>query len=241
MDCFFGAADFVFSAYEALFKDQSVFGRSVLVDRREHIDGRPVHGISRYEHQGRATTVVAHVPVGNNATLRQASLASGNNGTWDVHASGYRGDKLTHHILYRLASEEDLGRPNDGSYHHYRVQPARILSGGKLQKRTDRFDDAGIVVDYIWKNNFRERWCCFSGSANLLGSNTAYWMERNSAEAACAVPALQDPQGNWATVDNAAMAYGWNDVPYNWQGHSGAWLEECSFSGGDLYGGCYCK
>ena len=51
-----------------------------------------------------------------NRSLALASMASGNNGTWEKHATVYAGDMETHHLLYRLASPEDIGMENDGTF-----------------------------------------------------------------------------------------------------------------------------
>lgn len=56
------------------------------------------------------------------------SLAAGNNGTWQRYITYYWDGKESHHVLYRRAHADDLGRENDGSFHHYRAQDSERVT-----------------------------------------------------------------------------------------------------------------
>ena len=232
VDCFFGAADIVFGTFVAFYNTAN--GR-----RSVDTGDLPNHGVAEFNTSMGVTYIVAHIPPVN-GKLYLASISSANNGTWTRHGSAYVGQRLTHHILYRLASPEDLGRPNDGSYHHYRVQSVKNSTSGSNTRRAED-NDSGVVVDYLWKDNDSEPyWCCFRGAAGTLGSNSANWMEENSAEAACVTPTVGDGQGDWDSLDNGVMAYGWNNAPFDFAGRSGGWLDECVGNSGSIDGGCDC-
>lgn len=90
----------------------------------------------------------SHIPtIGD--SLVKASIASNNTGEWAHHATIYNlDDNPTHHVMYRLASAADLGRENDGSFHHYRVQPS---PQNLLRPRVEDTSN-NLVTDYLWTN-----------------------------------------------------------------------------------------
>ncbi|KAL9609752.1 MAG: hypothetical protein Q9167_005508, partial [Letrouitia subvulpina] len=129
-----------------------------------------------------------------NGSLAQGSIRSDNNGTWERHATVYAGDIATHHLLYRQAQESDLNFENDGSYHHYRLQPTEdlmnLIRASKSDTLQEREEDSsqGLVTDYLWKNADQTVWQNFHDYSQNSGDTVAQWMEDNNAEATCAVP-----------------------------------------------------
>ncbi|KAH8904684.1 hypothetical protein BR93DRAFT_939754 [Coniochaeta sp. PMI_546] len=225
-DCFFVAADILMGTFVSFYKTRN--------GKRSTVDGLPDHGIATFQNgtiSGGLTHSIAHIPI-INGSLRLGLLASGNNGSWAHVASFYSGDVKTHRLMYRLASEEDLGAKNNGKYHHLRT----VGQGNSVTERAEQQEGA-LVADYLWEdNNDQTEWGYFSGGGNSLGSDIANWMENNEQEAACASPAVCLPTGapgagnshpGCSVIDGGVMAYGWNDQPFGFNGRAQGWLDEC--------------
>jgi hypothetical protein len=71
------------------------------------------------------TRIDAHIPVGNHS-LQRAAILEHKNDSWIHIATLYSGDIPTFYITHRLAHPDDLGRENNGSYHHVRASPATV-------------------------------------------------------------------------------------------------------------------
>ncbi|EJD55656.1 hypothetical protein AURDEDRAFT_148042 [Auricularia subglabra TFB-10046 SS5] len=140
LDCILHGVDAVVSAAYGVYKVRSGI-------KREAIDGRTVFATSQF---GGDREVHAHVAV-LNGSLKSASVRSANNGTWELHATFLRSGQATHHLMYRTAHADDLGFANDGSYHHYRVQPTSEYSAHLLQARVEDKSN-NLVTDYLWKD-----------------------------------------------------------------------------------------
>ncbi|KAF2098014.1 hypothetical protein NA57DRAFT_76813 [Rhizodiscina lignyota] len=215
-DCFFIAADILMGAFVGFWQTRN--------GKREM--GDAVWDLTN--HTSALTHAVAHVaPIDN--SLRKGLLATANNGTWIRAASVYSGDVHTHSLFYRLADPADLGRENDGTYHHLRATEEG------LRKREEN-DEGGLVVDYIWKdNNDETEWDYFQGGGDTLGATAAGWAETNGQEAFCNSPVVclstGSPGGGQCAgchvETSGVMAYGWNDAAFGFNGQSGGWLDEC--------------
>ena len=187
VDCAFSTLDLVFDAFVATYHavsgyvDFSVlrggieevgeeithidefFGNSI--SRRDDYptDMPLVHAISTHPTFPNLTTHTHISPI--NGSLALASAASGNNGTWARHATVLIdiGGVTTesHHLMYRLASEDDLGMENDGSIHQYRVQPTdsyialqKSMGNRTKKEKREQASTYGFVADYLWKNKY---------------------------------------------------------------------------------------
>jgi uncharacterized protein YcsI (UPF0317 family) len=107
-----------------------------------------------------ASWLVSHLPVSGDlaVTMREVSIARMNIRTWAHVATRYSADGLPLHSIYhRLISDKDLGRPNDGTYHHLMVQTANLTAPWErkttLNARADSSDSHGVVGEYLWQNN----------------------------------------------------------------------------------------
>lgn len=219
-DCVFGGVDSVFSFFLTYFAYTDV--RVIRCDLNEHARA--------YKPDG--SYLVAHIPIANGSTLHQAHTRSSNSFNWTHVATSYTTQgQPKHQIHYRLASPEDLGRPNNGNYHHVRAQPVTNTASNSSahSRRDDEDNNGGVVVDYLWTNGDQSLWDDLGGKAQAddLGSTTANYMETNDAEASCAVPGVQQFNGNYAGEDQGVVAYGWNNEPFAFNGRSGGWLDSC--------------
>lgn len=226
-DCFKSCADLVLAAFIGAYKIKSGISR----------DSQGFHSLAVYEHpQFPSLAMHAHISP-TNGSLAQSSIRSENNGTWQRHATVYAGDVATHHLLYRQALESDLSFENDGSYHHYRLQPTEemmhILKSDLSKSLSEREENnvQGLVTDYIWKNNDQTVWQEFHDYSYNSGDTVAGWMEDHNSEASCAVPIRYSvvSEGYYGKLygDQGVIAYGWNNKPYGFNGRAGTWINEC--------------
>lgn len=226
-DCIFGAVDTAF----AYFLTQFAFS-----DLRHGHDRRDLNEYGRaYDQDG--SYLVAHIAIANGSTLHQATTGSSNSFDWSHVATSHTAQgQPMQSILYRLASPADLGRPNNGAYHHIRAQP--VINGASnssaLRRRNDESNNGGVVVDYLWTNGDNSLWNDLGGKsqANALGSTIADYMENSDSEVSCAVPGIQQSNGNYAGEDQGVLAYGWNNQAFAFKGQSGAWLDGCGAAAG---------
>jgi hypothetical protein len=234
VDCLFSVVDTLFETYCSTYDFIDVFSK-------RDMDTIPldyqIHGIHQSK-TGRA--VIAHIPV--NGSLIAAANAVAINTTWTRIATVVHTDNSFRPILHRLASNEDLGRPNNGSYSHLRVGAinSTFSTNTTLAKREEQDEKDGLIGDYIYDNNNQGVWDYFSEvNPSDAGSQVANWMEENNSEVSCVVPGVQttvsDPpinQGYYGDIgaDHGVLAYGWNNKAYDWNGKSGGWLDDCAYS-----------
>ena len=66
------------------------------------------------------------------------------------------------------------------------------------------------MVDYLWTNGVKSLWNHLGGRSQTddLGSTIADYMENSDAEVSCAVPGIQQPNGNYAGENQGVLAYG---------------------------------
>lgn len=90
------------------------------------------------------------------------------------------------------------------------------------------------MVDYLWTNGDNSLWNDLGGKsqADTLGSTIAVAMDNSDSDASCAVPGIQQPNGNYAGEDQGVLAYGWNNQPFGFNGRSGGWLDDCGAAAG---------
>lgn len=228
LDCLFVAMDAVYNVWNSGF-----FANNGINAKRDAYYP-PVHGIrDSAELPGPITRTEAHIPISPDQRLMHAAVATGNDGSWAHIATTYWGDEPAHHILYRVAHESDLGKPNDGSYHHFRCQPAPSQQA-KLRRRAEGSKN-GVVADYLWRDGNQQLYdnieMGISNLGGVLGSNQANWMENNSAEASCASVSVSIPVADGSPPilreDQGVAAYGWNNTPFNFAGRAGGWVDEC--------------
>jgi len=202
-------------------------------------DGVAVFGIAKLSD---GTYIGSHLPVSGvlAVTLREVSIARPNLKTWAHVATRYTGDGMPLHSIYhRLVSDEDLGRPNDGTYHHLIAQTANLTAPWErkttLNARADSSDSHGVVGEYLWQNNDNSLWgdlhnAC-SGTLESqcdLGSSLANQFENEQIEAGCAVPGVAKGDGSFAGLNSGVFAYGSNDKAFDFQGRAGSWLDSCA-------------
>jgi hypothetical protein len=146
LDCLFAAMDAVYNIWNSGFFPNNGIGA------KRDASYPPVLGIrDSAELPGPITRMHAHIPISPDQRLIHAALAIDNDGSWAHIATTYWGDEEAHHILYRLAQESDLGKSNDGSYHHFRSQPAPSQQA-KLRRRAEGSKN-GVVADYLWRDD----------------------------------------------------------------------------------------
>ena len=223
-DCIFGVADTVFSYFLIQF---------ALTDLRNGKRDVNEHGRA-YNQDG--SYLVAHVAIANGSTLHHAYTGSTNDSDWTHVATSYTAQGQPMHSLhYRLASPEDLGRPNNGDYHHIRAQHISndASNSSSHSRRSDRASNGGVVADYLWTNGDKSLWNQLGGKsqANNLGSTIADYMENSNSQASCAVPGVQQSNGKYAGEDQGVLAYGWNNHAFKFNGRSGGWLDSCGAAG----------
>jgi hypothetical protein len=202
-------------------------------------DGAAIFAIANLSH---GTYIGSHLPVSDDlaVTMREVSIARTNIKTWAHVATRYSADGLPLHSIYhRLVSDKDLGRPNDGTYHHLMVQTANLTApwGMKttLNARADSSDSHGVVGEYLWQNNDNSLWgdlynACSGTLENQcdLGSSLANEFENAQIEAGCAVPGVAKGDGSYTGLNSGAFAYGRNDKAYDFQGQAEGWLDGCA-------------
>ena len=228
-DCIFGAVDTAF----AYFLTQFAFA-----DIRHPNDKRNLNEYGKAYNQD-GSYIIAHIAVANGSTLHQANTGSSNSSDWIHVATSYTAQgQPTHSLHYRLALPEDLGRFNNGDYHHIRAQPINnddaSNNSSAHSRRNDESIEGGVVVDYLWTNGDNSLWNDLGGKskADTLGSTIADYMENSDSDASCAVPAIQQSNGNYAGEDQGVLAYGWNNQPFRFNGRSGGWLDGCGAAAG---------
>jgi hypothetical protein len=227
-DCLFGAADAVFNVWNMGFFDNDG------VDKRS-ASGRPIYAVRNSTHTPNPIThSVSHIPILPHERLMRAATKYGNNGTWVHIATTYYNDTEAHYIYHRLAHQDDLGKANDGIYHHFRAMPSSATLT-KLKPRAED-DDNGVVVDYLWKDGNSQLWDDAQSDGNpdngdYFGSTIANWMEDNSAEVTCATVGIGIPVSEGSDPieqeDQGVLAYGWNDTPFDFNGLAGGWVDSC--------------
>lgn len=188
------------------------------------------------------TYIGSHLPVSDDSavTLRDLSITRPNLKTWAHVATRYTDDGMPLHSIYhRLVSDEDLGRPNDGTSHHLIVQTANLTAPWekktRLNARADSSNSHGVVGEYLWQNNDNSLWgdlhnACSGTLENQcdLGSSLANKFESEQSEVGCAVPGVAKGDGSYAGLDSGLFAYGWNDKAFDFQGRAGSWLDGCA-------------
>lgn len=162
-----------------------------------------------------------------------------NNGTDFIHiATTYRNGSAQYTIHYRRAHPDDLGRPNDGTYHQVRVAPAGTNVNGSSSDATKRAEDdvSGVVMDYLWQQGSDALWTDTYYDTHTFdqtaASDITSWMEQNQAEATCATiiiesngPPNEQPWGG--AEDSGVLAFGWNNKAFGFNGRAGGWIDEC--------------
>ncbi|KAB8349680.1 hypothetical protein FH972_023696 [Carpinus fangiana] len=224
-DCVLSSIGLVISAFGTNYKYQSL-------KLRVRDDGLDVHGFWEDPLDKRVTHEL-HIPA-LNGMLFAASIATSNNGTWARHATRYVNGEETHHLLYRKAVKADLGFENDGSYHHYRVQDAHRNQHVSLEKRLEK-RTYKVVSDYLWKNNGQGNWQAMHDAVNVndMAYKSGKYFQDNNLEAGCLVPiGTVGSHGGSSTfnVDQGVLAYGWNDKPFDFDGRSGGWINQCHYA-----------
>jgi hypothetical protein len=217
-DCVFGALDILADFFTDVYSWSNL--------RKRTVDGVTVFGSHTLSS---GTTINSHIPVTNGTSFYHALTAMPNDGSFQHVASAVLPNGTAKHIWYRVASAQDLGRENDGSYNHVRVaSPTYNQTSSEKRKETN---DDGVVADYLWNNNNEQMWDSVSGVAgDTMGSMAANYMEENELIASCWVPILNGPAtGNqdWG-ADHGVVAFGWNNQPFDFDGRSGGWLDECA-------------
>ena len=155
LDCLFQVGNTVMS-YFAL--GYQVVDNLPVMER----DGVAVFGIAKLSD---GTYIGSHLPVPGDlaVTLREVSISRTDLKTWTHVATRYTSDGMPLHSIYhRLVSDEDLGRPNDGTYHHLVAQTANLPAPWErkstLNARADSSDSHGVVGEYLWQNNDNSLW-----------------------------------------------------------------------------------
>lgn len=181
-------------------------------------DGVAVFGIAKLSD---GTYIGSHLPVSGGLAVipRETLIARPNLETWAHVATRYTGDGMPLHSIYHwLVSDEDLGRPNDGTYHHLVAQAANLTAPWErkttLNTRADSSDSHGVVGQYLWQNNDNFLWgdlhnAC-SGTLESqcdLGASLANQFENEQIEAGCAVPGIAKGDGSFAGLNSGVFAY----------------------------------
>jgi hypothetical protein len=228
-DCLFGVADSVFGVWRSFF----TFNRGI----NKRGDGKPlVYAMTAREDDPRGVHWEFHVPVGNHTRFIQVirnQFKFDGNYTFQHVATVYRNDIETHHVLHRFAHPDDLGKENDGNYHHLRAQVSGAQTNSSNQKRAES-DMDHVVGDYLWRDGNSAIFNDIKNEntiGNDIGSNLANWMEENNSEATCASIRTFVPVSEGGPVpeyeDQGVFAYGWNDSPFNFAGRAGSWVDQC--------------
>jgi hypothetical protein len=139
--------------------------------------------------------------------------------------------------MYSSAQEEDLGKPNNGQYHHFRAQPSPSQTPSPLTPMpAPKTARNGVAAGYLWKDGNNGLWNDaqsdhISNNGNDFGSITANWMEESSAEATCAAVGVgitvSEGSSPIEREDQGVVAYGWNNAPFNFAGRAGGWVDSC--------------
>jgi hypothetical protein len=236
LNCFAGFANCLNAAWSSIFQVFTAFFRAA-GGRRSIGSGPTSYAVASGivgEEKG-LLTIDAHLPVEHSSSgaLWRAARASGNE-TWSHIATvSYNGTAL-HHIMHRLASADDLGHENNGSFHHLRAQSPQSMS-----KKRDEDNVGGVVADYIFKDGNQGDWelaidtdaprdagaeATTVEMGNEMGQHLGNWMLDNGVEATCASILTQN---EFDLEDQAVAAYGWNNAPFNFNGRSGGWINGC--------------
>ncbi|KAG4440290.1 hypothetical protein IFR05_004251 [Cadophora sp. M221] len=181
----------------------------------------------------------AHIPL-LHRSLKESSMATQNNGTWERHATFYWDNEESHYLMYRKATVDDLGYENDGTFHHYRIQDSdhvkdlrkrMALGHPGIEKRLEQ-RAYGVVTDYLWQNGNQDSYNQMHDSADFkdMTRKIDNYMEGNKQGVSCLTPIGSIGTHGGSSrfrVDNGIIAYGWNDKPYGFNGRAGNWAEGC--------------
>ncbi|PVH72488.1 hypothetical protein DL98DRAFT_595950 [Cadophora sp. DSE1049] len=224
-DCIIASIELVISAFTTGYKVKSGF--------RVRSDGLETHAYWIDADEEKRTSE-AHIPLAHRS-LKESSMATQNNGTWERHATFYWDNEA-----YRKATADNLGFENDGTFHHYRVEDSnhvrdlrkRIALGHPgLEKRLE--ERAYVVVtDYLWQNGNKDGYNQMHDSADFkdMTRKIDIYMEGNKQGVSCLTPIGTIASHGGSSrfrIDNSIIAYGWNDKPYGSNGRAGNWAEGC--------------
>jgi hypothetical protein len=211
--------------------------------------GRRVYATAKPPHWDEKKTGIkgmslhSRLPIdGPRTSLAKAAIQHHRNDTWLHIATMYSEDKPVFHLRHRLVHEDDLGKVNDGNYHHFQAMQASEGLAGRAESSF-----GGIVSDYLWRAGQQDIWNQVHDGVNaqgvdfgtVAGDVVADWQENGSvasggpAEATCASLVTQHPTGEGpqqatVTEDHGVMAYGWNNAPFVFNGRAGGWVDSCS-------------
>ncbi|KIJ45396.1 hypothetical protein M422DRAFT_46830 [Sphaerobolus stellatus SS14] len=235
IDCLFSSIDLVLTLFLGGYKLYSGINNR---DLALTPNGLPIYTF--YKHSVIEDFVFySHIPT-INGSVSEAALRNGSTLDWQHQVTAFYKGEETHRVYYRQAHTDDLGKENDGSYHHYRVRPSpsmleriRKLRQAAGLKEREEADSYGLVSDYLWRHNNPTVWQTFHDNINpdTMGSTLANWMENNNAEVSCAVPVetVAGVGGSSQVLGNRGIvAYGWNDQAYGFNGRAGGWVDGCS-------------
>ena len=118
-------------------------------------------------------------------------------------------------LHYHLASPEDLGRPNNGGYHHIRAQPISNAASNSSthSRRNDEQSNGGVVADYLWTNGENSLWNELGGKsqADNLGSTIEYYTENSESQVYNHAYKFKVKSGSW--LDGCGGAAGSSAPP----------------------------
>jgi hypothetical protein len=228
-DCLSGAIIAVFTVW---YNDFSI--------HNEHVPGKqPIYAIhNTADPDSSSTQTASHIPVHEKQSLMDAAAESdvGKDGAWVHIATTFKDTEELHYIFYRLADSAVLGHPNPGNYHHFqsRASPALFAESQSHTKGNDQRSKSssnGVVADYVWRDGDAS---VISGSSVNFGAAATNWMEENGAEATCATVGVGVPVAEGGVYkythqreNQGIVAYGWNNVPFDFAGRAGNWVDSC--------------
>ncbi|KAH6718672.1 hypothetical protein BKA61DRAFT_712451 [Leptodontidium sp. MPI-SDFR-AT-0119] len=229
-DCIIASIGLVISVFATGYKVKSGF--------RIRSDGLATHAYWVDPSEEKRSSE-AHIPL-SHQSLKESSMATQNNGTWERHATFYWDNEESHHLMYRKATVDDLGYENDGTFHHYRIQDSdhvkdlrkrMALGHPGIEKRLEE-RAYGVVTDYLWQNGNQDSYNQMHDSADFedMTRKIDNYMEGNKQGVSCLTPIGSIGTHGGSSrfrVDNGIIAYGWNDKPYGFNGRAGNWAEGC--------------
>jgi hypothetical protein len=178
-----------------------------------------------------------HVPFGQHKRLIQVirnEFEFNGNHTFRHVATVYRHDVETHQLFYRHAHPDDLGKENDGTYHHIRANYTGSPPSDAVSRRAESNMDH-VVGDYLWKDGDSTLFNDIHNEDNIVGdvgTGLANWMEQNNSEASCASIRTFVSVSEGGKIpkyeDQGVFAYGWNDKPFGFNGRAGGWIDQCN-------------
>ncbi|KAH9214904.1 hypothetical protein DL95DRAFT_409055 [Leptodontidium sp. 2 PMI_412] len=229
-DCIITSIGLVISVFATAYKVKSGF--------RIRSDGLATHAYWVDPTEEKRSSE-AHIPL-SHRSLKESSMATQNNGTWERHTTFYWDNEESHYLMYRKATVDDLGYENDGTFHHYRIQDSdhvkdlrkrMALGHPGIEKRLEE-RAYGVVTDYLWQNGNQDFYNLMHDSADFkdMTRKIDNYMEGNKQGVSCFTPIGSIGTHGGSSrfrVDNGIIAYGWNDKSYGFNGRAGNWAEGC--------------